>query len=101
MRLVKKFYPLILFILITCIGAIRKYQINSYEVSVGKSTMTGTFTFMAYGIIAIIILTASLLILRISLIKENTISKYIKLIFIITVIILSTPAIIAILILFH
>ena len=101
MKLIKKFYPLILFIGIIFIGVIRWWQISSYEISRGTPTMSGSFAFIAYFIIAVIVLIVSLLILWITSIKESILNKTIKQIFIITLLIVFIPIIGGILFVFH
>ncbi|WP_294188232.1 hypothetical protein [uncultured Clostridium sp.] len=101
MKVLKKLYPFVLFIGIIIWGFIRMYQINSYEILIGKPTMTGSFTFMTYGIISIIVTIVSVLIYKISSINEDILNRTIKLIFIITALIISIPIIIVMLYFFH
>ena len=101
MKALKKLYPFILFIGIIFIGFIRMYQINSYEIMIGKPTMTGSFTFAVYIIISIIVTIVSVGSYKISSINERILNRTIKLIFIITLLIISIPIIIIMLYFFH
>lgn len=76
-------------------------EIHSYEYSIGKSTMSGSFTFRAYSIIAIIVTVVSLIIMRINSVKESVLNRTVKLIFIITIISIFIPIISIILFFFH
>ena len=82
MKLIKKYYPLFIFILVFTFGLIRSHLISSYEISIGKPTMSGTFAFIAYSIVAVILFISSLLIKMLSSIKSEKFNINVKILLI-------------------
>lgn len=75
--------------------------ISHNESIAGTPTMTGIFTFYAYGIIAIIISLGSLLIFKINSVKESIFNKVVKVIFNAFVLIILLPVVFIILFFYH
>lgn len=71
MKTLKKYYPFFIFIFVFILGLIRSRLISSYEISIGKPTMSGAFAFIAYSIVSIILFISSLLIKILSSIKSE------------------------------
>jgi hypothetical protein len=78
MKMLKKYYPLFIFILVFTFGLIRSRLISSYEISIGKPTMSGAFAFIAYSIVAIILFISSLLIKILYSIKSEKLNVNVK-----------------------
>lgn len=88
-------------IFIVAIGLFRTNIIHHNELVAGKPTMTGTFTFLAYLIVATIVFLISLIIFKINSVKESIFSKSIKIVIDITILIISLPIVFIILFFFH
>ncbi|WP_300380289.1 hypothetical protein [Clostridium sp.] len=82
MKLLKKYYPFLIFILVFTFGLLRARQISNYEVSIGKPTMSGAFAFYAYFIVSIILFISSLLIKILSSIKSEKFNINVKILLI-------------------
>ena len=88
-------------IFIVAIGLFRTNSIHHNELAAGTPTMTGTFTFLAYLIVATIVFFISLIILKINSVKESIFSKSIKIVIDIAILIISLPIVFIILFFFH
>ena len=80
---------IVLWIFTAVIGLIRMNIIHSNELAAGRPTMTGTFTFLAYLIIAIIGFFISLIIFKINSVKGSIFIKLIKIVINIAILIIS------------
>ena len=82
MKLLKKYYPVFIPITVFIFGLIRSNQISTYEISIGKPTMTGAFTFYTYFIVSIVLFISSLLIKILSSIKSEKFNINVKILLI-------------------
>lgn len=101
MKFIKRYYPIVIFIVIIIIGIIRVSEIHLYESKIGKSTMTGFFTFYSYFFIDILTMICCLLIKFINSIKIKSFNKYVKFVFVFTLLFLIMPIIAILLFVFH
>ena len=92
---------IVLWFFIVVIGLFRTNIIHHSEWAAGTPTMTGTFTFLAYLIVATIVFFISLIILKINSVKESIFSKSIKIVIDIAILIISLPIVFIILFFFH
>ena len=92
---------IVLWILIAFIGFFRMNVIHSNELAAGRPTMTGSFAFLAYLIVASIVFLISLIIFKINSVKDSILNTFIKVIFDITILIISLPIVFIILLFFH
>ena len=69
------------------IGLFRTNIIHHNELVAGTPTMTGSFTFLAYLIVATIIFFISLIIFKVNSVKESIFSKTIKIVISISILI--------------
>ena len=76
-----------LWIFIVAIGLFRTNIIHHNELVAGTPTMTGSFTFLAYLIVATIIFFISLIIFKVNSVKESIFSKTIKIVISISILI--------------
>ena len=90
-----------IWIFIVAIGLFRTDIIHHNELVAGKPTMTGSFTFLAYLIVATIVFFISLIIFKVNSVKEIIFSKPIKIIINISILIITLPIVFFILLFFH
>ena len=92
---------IVLWVFIVSIGLFRADIIHNNELVSGKPTMTGSFTFSAYLIVATIVFLISLIIFKVNSVKESIFSKPIKIIISISILIITLPIVFFILLFFH
>ncbi|MDU5106170.1 hypothetical protein [Clostridium sp.] len=92
---------IVLWFFIVAIGLFRTNSIYHNELAAGTPTMTGSFTFLAYLIVATIVFFISLIIFKINSVKESIFSKSIKTVIDIAILIISLPIVFIILFFFH
>ena len=92
---------IVLWIFIVAIGLFRTNIIHHNELAAGTPTMTGSFTFVAYLIVATIAFFISLIIFKINSVKESILSKSIKIIINIAILIIALPIVFLILFFFQ
>lgn len=101
MKFLKKYYPICIFTIIFTFGFLRAYQISFYERSVGKSTMSSSFIFIAYSIVAMLLFISSLLIKILSSITSEKFNINVKILLITIICSLSFAISAFILLIFH
>lgn len=98
LKIFLKYYSILILSICLIIGLIRQDQIQTYQSSIGKPTMTGIFTLYSYIFVGISLTLISILL---NLIYRSKLGNTLKIVLKVTVFVIGLPLVCISLLLLH